>query len=101
MDAAAGKSACGSELHGVKPFPCRRWRRRKDMKMRLLVVGATGGVGMEIVKQAMKRQHDVTAFARSTEPLQPFASKIRIVQGDLLNLSSMEGAVRGHDAVLS
>jgi hypothetical protein len=54
---------------------------------------AAGGVGIEIVRQATKRHHDVTAFARSTEPLQPFTGKITIVQGDLLNPSSLEGAV--------
>ena len=32
--------------------------------MRVLVVGATGGTGKQLVQQALDQGHDVTAFAR-------------------------------------
>ena len=31
---------------------------------KLLIVGATGGTGRELVRQALERGHEVTAFAR-------------------------------------
>ncbi|MCU1299595.1 MAG: hypothetical protein JWO91_3873 [Acidobacteriaceae bacterium] len=35
--------------------------------MKLVVLGATGGTGLEIVRQAIERGHSVTAFARAPE----------------------------------
>jgi putative NADH-flavin reductase len=40
--------------------------------MKLIVLGATGGTGLEIVRQAVERGHTVTAFVRSPERLKPF-----------------------------
>jgi len=37
--------------------------------MRILVVGATGGTGREIVRQGLERGHDVTAFVRNPKRL--------------------------------
>jgi putative NADH-flavin reductase len=69
--------------------------------MRLVVLGATGGVGLEIVRQAIEHGHSVTAFVRSPERLKPFQDRIAVKQGDLLDRSEVERAIHGHDAVLS
>ena len=69
--------------------------------MKLLVLGATGGTGLEIIRQALERGHSVTALVRSPDRLKPFLKYIMIKQGDLLNSSGLENAIRGHDAVLS
>jgi putative NADH-flavin reductase len=69
--------------------------------MKLAVLGATGGVGLEIVRQAIERGHSVTAFVRSPERLTPFQDRISVNQGNLLNSSELERAIEGHDAVLS
>lgn len=69
--------------------------------MKLVVLGATGGTGLEIVRKALEREHSVTAFVRSAERLKPFGDRIAIRQGDLLNSGELAEAVRGHDAVLS
>ena len=69
--------------------------------MKVVVLGATGGIGLEIVRQAMEHGHSVTAFVRSPERLKPFENSIAVKQGDLLNSSELEQAIEGHDAVLS
>ncbi len=69
--------------------------------MRVIVLGATGGIGLEIVRQAVEHGHSVTAFVRSPERLKPFQDHIAVKQGDLLNSSELEQAIEGHDAVLS
>ena len=69
--------------------------------MKLVVLGATGGIGLEIVRQAIEHGHSVTAFVRSPEPLKPFGNRITIKQGDLLNSAELANAIRGHDAILS
>jgi putative NADH-flavin reductase len=69
--------------------------------MKFVVLGATGGIGLEIVRQAIQQGHSVTAFVRSPEPLKPFADRITIKQGDLLNPAELAKAISGHDAILS
>jgi putative NADH-flavin reductase len=69
--------------------------------MKLLVLGATGGTGLEIVKKAIDHGHSVTAFVRSPERLQPFQDRITITKGDLLNGAELERVIQGHDAVVS
>jgi len=69
--------------------------------MKLVVLGATGGIGIEIVRQAVERGHSVTAFVRSPESLDIFRGRITVKQGDVLNHAELERAVSGQDAVLS
>jgi putative NADH-flavin reductase len=69
--------------------------------MKLVVLGATGGIGTEVVRQAVERGHSVTAFVRSPERLGAFAGNIRILQGDLLDAGELTGAFEGHDGVIS
>jgi putative NADH-flavin reductase len=69
--------------------------------MKFIVLGATGGTGLEIVRQAIDHGHSVTAFVRSPERLKPFDDRITIRQGDLLNSAELAKAINGHDAILS
>jgi putative NADH-flavin reductase len=69
--------------------------------MKLVVLGATGGTGLEIVRQAIEHGHSVTAFVRSPERLQPFLDRITVQPGDLLNSAELERVLKGHDAVVS
>jgi putative NADH-flavin reductase len=69
--------------------------------MKLVVLGATGGIGLEIVRQALEHGHSVTAFVRSAERLEPFQSRITVIQGDVLSSAELKRTVEGHDAVLS
>ena len=69
--------------------------------MNLVVLGATGGTGLEIVRQAMERGHSVTALVRSPARLKEFRDRITVKQGDLLNRSELQQAIQGHDAVVS
>jgi len=69
--------------------------------MKLVVLGATGGIGLEIVRQAIDRGHSVTAFVRSPDRLAAFQGRIAFAQGDLLSASQLERAIQGNDAILS
>jgi putative NADH-flavin reductase len=69
--------------------------------MKLVVLGATGGTGLEIVRQALERGHSVSAFVRSPEKLKPFQDRIAITQGNLLDSAELAQVFRGHDAVVS
>jgi putative NADH-flavin reductase len=69
--------------------------------MKLLVLGATGGIGIEVVRQALEHHHMVTAFVRAPERLRPFAGRITVVQGNLLDHHELARVTVGQDAVLS
>lgn len=69
--------------------------------MKLLVLGATGGTGLAMVREAIERGHSVTAFVRSPERLKPFGDHITIRQGNLLSAAELEPVIKGHEAVLS
>jgi putative NADH-flavin reductase len=76
-------------------------RPNGQSSLKLVVLGATGGTGGELVKQALGHGHLVTAFVRSPQPLKDFRDRINIIEGDLLNSASLQQAIQGHDAVLS
>ena len=69
--------------------------------MKLVVLGATGGTGIEIVRQAIERGHSVTAFVRSPERLEGLRDRIEIRRGNLLSGPELENVLDGQDAVLS
>jgi putative NADH-flavin reductase len=68
---------------------------------RLLIIGATGGTGRELVAQALDRGYTVTALVRNPSKLQPHLSRVTVIQGDVLDRSSVEKAMHNQDAVVS
>ena len=74
--------------------------------MKLTIIAATGGVGRQLLAQALDAGHDVTAVARNPAklPAQLLAGRAaRIVTADLAapDAQVLESAVAGADAVLS
>lgn len=69
--------------------------------MKLLIFGATGGTGRNLVEQALAQGHHVTAFTRSPEKITLQHPNLRVVKGDILDYDSIDAAMPGHDAVLS
>jgi uncharacterized protein YbjT (DUF2867 family) len=69
-------------------------------RTRILVVGATGGTGRQLVAQALERGYAVTALVRDPSRLQAGHPQLAVIQGDVLDEGSVEAAMRGQDAVL-
>ncbi|MDU8943258.1 NAD(P)-dependent oxidoreductase [Ovoidimarina sediminis] len=67
--------------------------------MKLLVMGATSGIGARVRETALERGHDVRAFARSAESLAP-VQKLEPFSGDALNPDDVARALEGCDAVI-
>ncbi|MEP6811321.1 MAG: SDR family oxidoreductase, partial [Chthoniobacterales bacterium] len=74
--------------------------RRLQSPLSLLVVGATGGTGIEIVQQALAQGHKVTAFVRDPTRLPLTHENLQIARGDVMDQASVNAAMRGQDAVL-
>ena len=79
----------------------RKFERPSGESMRLLVIGATGGTGRELVQQALAQGYQVTAFVRDPAKLQIEHANLRVAKGDVLDYATVEAAMRGQDAVLS
>lgn len=69
--------------------------------MRLLVFGATGGTGQEIVSQALAQGHEVVAFARRPEAVTQKDPALTVAQGDALDKEAVRRAVADCDVILS
>jgi len=69
--------------------------------MRLAVFGATGGTGRQLVEQALAQGHEVAAGVRDPARLPVEHSRLRVVQADVFDPSSLKPALEGTDAVLS
>jgi putative NADH-flavin reductase len=67
--------------------------------MKLLVVGASHGIGLEIVKQGVSAGHTISAMARSPESISLSSETLRGIKGDILDKNAVEEAVKGQDAV--
>ncbi len=66
--------------------------------MRLLVIGATGGTGRELVRQGLERGHEVAALVRRPSNLRLQHERLSIHQGDVLDYAAVEatGPLRSH-----
>ena len=69
--------------------------------MKLTIFAATGGIGRQLVNQAIAAGHDVTAVVRNPAALA--VAEVRTVTADLASVdpAALRDAVEGADAVLS
>ena len=68
--------------------------------MKVLLIGATGGTGQEILKLALTQNHQVTALVRKPSALVIQNPQLTVATGDVLNEASLEKAVAGQEAVI-
>ncbi|MGR9141553.1 SDR family oxidoreductase [Rhizobium leguminosarum] len=62
--------------------------------MTILVTGATGNVGRQVVEHLVKRGADVRALVRDPSKAE-FPADVSVVQGDLLDVDSLRNAMSG------
>ena len=72
--------------------------------MKLTIVAATGGIGHQLLRQAIAAGHDVTTIVRNPDKLpRELATQVRTVTANLATTdpAALEPAIAGTDAVLS
>src|SRR2546425_7018097 len=71
-----------------------------EREMKLTIFAATGGIGRQVLEQAVTAGHDVTAVVRNPNNV---SAKVHIVKADLAaaDPAALESAVAGADAVIS
>ncbi|MGC2637567.1 MAG: NAD(P)H-binding protein, partial [Acidobacteriaceae bacterium] len=68
--------------------------------MKIVVFGASGGTGQELLKQGVAAGHEVTAFVRDPKSVTG-GERLRVVVGDARDAKAVALAIAGQDAVLS
>jgi len=69
--------------------------------MKIIVFGASRGVGLKVVEQALEAGHTVTAFVRSPEKFGVKHANLMVFKGDSMDAAAVEKAIAGHEAVIS
>jgi putative NADH-flavin reductase len=69
--------------------------------MKILILGATGRIGMEIVQQSLERGHEPTAYVRTAGKFSLRDERLSVAAGDIDNRRQLTQAALGKDAVLS
>ncbi len=69
--------------------------------MKLMIFGAKGGTGLQLVRQSLSAGHTVTIVAKNPKALSIQHPKLRVVKGNLLDQKSLENALQNQDAVIS
>ncbi len=68
--------------------------------VRLLIVGASKGIGLEATRQALEAGYHVRALARSVSQTGSPDPKLEYVRGDALNSEDVKAALAGVDVVI-
>ena len=69
--------------------------------MKIAIFGSTGAVGRHLVRQALDRDWDVVAFARTPQKLGDLTERVTLIDGDVQDAEAVDRAVEGVDAVIS
>jgi putative NADH-flavin reductase len=68
--------------------------------MRVLIVGASKGIGLETTRQALDAGHDVRALARSATAIAISNPSLEKMRGNALKTEDVEAALVGMDVVI-
>jgi putative NADH-flavin reductase len=69
--------------------------------MRIVLFGATGLTGNEILKQAIDDEHIVTVIVRNPNSIEIKHPNLKIKEGNILKLESFEEVIKDSDVVIS
>ena len=68
--------------------------------MKILVFGASGATGHELVRQGLAAGHQVSAFVRNPASFSA-TPDLQVIQGDVFDPEQVAAAIQGQDAVFT
>ena len=69
--------------------------------MKILIIGATRGIGKALLQCALDDQLEVSVLARTPEKIKVSHPKLHVIQGDVMEADSVLQASKNQDAVIS
>jgi uncharacterized protein len=75
--------------------------QKELIRLNILILGATGRVGSQLVSLAIHDMHHVTVLVRTPEKIQLHNENVTIIQGNVLNMDDIFRAMHGIDVVIS
>ncbi len=69
--------------------------------MKIIVFGASGNTGRQLVEQALEAGYEVVAYVRNPSKLNISNEHLTVIQGELSDAALIESAIKGTSAVLS
>jgi len=69
--------------------------------MKLVVFGATGGIGSQAVKQGLDAGHEVTAVARHPSAITLQHERLDVIQADVLQPDTIQASIASKESVIS
>lgn len=74
--------------------------RARQLEKRLLVIGASAGIGLECVREALEQGYQVRAFSRSAENIPITNPRLELVNGDATNEQNVSAALADIEVVI-
>jgi len=69
--------------------------------MKVALIGASGFVGTQVLKELLSRGHQVTAIVRNPEKVTQQDDALIVKKGDVSNVDETADLLKGHDMVIS
>jgi putative NADH-flavin reductase len=67
--------------------------------MNILIIGASRGIGLQLLKQSLSAGHNITALARHFQELPQQSERLRAISGDILDKAMVREVMAGQEAV--
>lgn len=74
--------------------------RYRFVGKRILVIGASGGIGLECVREALGRGYEVRGFSRAAQSIAITDTRLETVNGDATRAGDVRAAMVGNDVVI-
>ena len=69
--------------------------------MRILIIGATRGIGLQVLQQALAKDHVITVLVRFPQKFTVEHERLQVIQGDIRDHRIVGSATEGQDVVIS
>lgn len=69
--------------------------------MNVLLIGATGFSGKEVLKELLSKKHSVTIITRNKSSVDSQQKQIKIIEGNVLDENLINQAIQNQDAVIN
>jgi putative NADH-flavin reductase len=68
--------------------------------VKVIIIGATRGIGAQVLEQALAKQHMASVLARDPAAVERIDDRPRVFRGDIVETKAVNAAIEGQQAVI-